>query len=120
MIVAAAVITRPVDAWPVMTAARLSPRVHPLLVHAADQEDLVVHRQAEQHGERQHRHERVDRTGPAETERVRTPAELEERDDHAERGAGREQVHHRGGERHDDAAERDQQQEEAEHRRSRR
>jgi len=58
---AAAVITRPVAAWPVATATRLSPVRRPLLVDAADEEHFVVHGQSEQDGEHDHRQENLDR-----------------------------------------------------------
>jgi len=48
MMSAAAVMTRPVLAWPWMIAFSLSFVIHPLLVHARDQEDLVVHGEAEE------------------------------------------------------------------------
>ena len=61
MIVAAAVITRPVDASPSSTARVASRRRDPFLVYARDQEHLVVHRQAEHDREHQHRDARLDR-----------------------------------------------------------
>ena len=61
MIAAAAVITRPVAREAVADRALASRRAHPLLVDAADQEDLVVHREAEEDREQHHGQERVDR-----------------------------------------------------------
>ena len=119
MIVAAAVITRPVAAWPIRTEWPLSSVLHPLLVHAADQEHLVVHREPEQDREHHHRQERLDRPGP-DPERPGEEALLEDEGDDAERRAGGEQVHHRRGQRDQHAAERDHQQQAAEQRRSRR
>ena len=120
MIVAAAVITRPVAAWPMRTECRLSRGVHPLLVHAADQEHLVVHRQAEQDREHHHRQERLDRPGarrpsgparkPSWKTRVTTP--------NAAPAASRFIT--AAVERDQQAAERDHQQQAAEQRRSRR
>jgi hypothetical protein len=46
MIVAAAVMPRAVSPCPVRTATEVPAAVHPLLVHPADQEHLVVHGQA--------------------------------------------------------------------------
>ena len=68
MIVAAAVITRAVS----MPGPHRdgSAAEHPLLVHPADQEHLVVHGQAEQDGQRHHRQEGLDRPGLPQAERV--------------------------------------------------
>ena len=44
---------------------------------------------------------------------LRAPAPLEDRDQYAEGGRGRDQVHQGGRQRHDQRAERDQQQQEA-------
>ena len=77
MIVAAAVITRPVAACPIRTEWPLSCGAHPLLVHAADQEHLVVHREPEQDREHHHRQERLDRPG-ADAERPGEEALLED------------------------------------------
>ena len=53
---------------------RVVPGVHPLLVHPADQEHLVVHRQAEQQRQHDHRQERLDRARAAEAQRSRSPS----------------------------------------------
>ena len=63
MISAAAVMTRPVSAWPTVDGPLTVAGADPFLVHAADQEDLVVHRQAEEDGEHQHRQEHLDGPG---------------------------------------------------------
>ena len=70
MIVAAAVITRPVVATPSTTAREASRRLHPLLVDARDEEHLVVHREAEDDREQDHRHARR-RSGPCRRRRGR-------------------------------------------------
>ena len=75
-------------------AARVAGRVV-ALADAAEQEDLVVHRQAEDDREHERRRDRVDL---AEHERQ-----------HAVRGADAQQVHHHRLERQDDAAQQDEQ-----------
>ena len=65
---AAAAMTGPLLAWPATMArwlrwAAVAPRARaalPFLLDAADQVHLVVHGQAEEHGEDQDRQERVD------------------------------------------------------------
>ena len=59
----------------------------------------VVHRQAEQHHEREQRQPVDDRAVGAEAEQRLRPVVLEHRDQHAERGADRQQVErdHRHG-----------------------
>ena len=113
MIDAAAVITRPVVCSPRATEPRRVVRVLPLLVHARDQEDLVVHAQPEDDREHQHRHERLDRAR-ADPEQPGAVALLEDQRHEAERGADRQQVHDRGLDRDHDRAEHDQQQQRAE------
>ena len=61
----------------------------PLLVDAADEEHLVVHREAEQDREHHHRQERLDRPGPVDADQAAPPAPLEDGGDDAERGARR-------------------------------
>jgi len=63
MIAAAAVITRAVLASPSATARLVLPSFQVLLADARDQEDLVVHREAEEDREHHHRHEGGDREG---------------------------------------------------------
>ena len=75
------------------------PAPMPLLVDAADQEHLVVHREPEQDREHDHRQERLDRPGLVDAEQARPPAVLEHRGGDAERRGDRQQVHHRGRQR---------------------
>ena len=77
------------DAVGERAAHRLAP--HVLLAHPAHQEDLVVHREAEQDGERDRRHERLDRPGPVEPEDAHAVPELDDADEHAEPDERREQ-----------------------------
>ena len=88
------------------------PQPQPFLVHAADQEHLVVHGEPEEHREHQDRHQRGDRPGVGHPDQPVEPAELEHRDDDPERGGGREQVHDRRRGRDDQATEQDHQQDE--------
>ena len=88
----------------------VAPGVQPLLVHARDEEHLVVHREAEEYCDHDHRKERLDRSGARADQRA-APAPLKDRDHEPEGRTGREQVHRRGGEWNDDAAEGDHQQE---------
>ena len=112
MTTAAAVMMPPVSACPTRTERRVVAGEQPLLVHAGDEEDLVVHRQPEQDREEDHRDERVDRSAGADADQPRKPAPLEDRDDDAEAGTGGEQVHDRRGERQHETAEGDHQQQE--------
>ena len=113
---AAAVITRPVRDRPSLTAALGVASSLPLLVHAGDEEDLVVHREAEHDREREHRDERVDRAGLG-SEQSRAPAALEHGLDDPERSPDREQVHERRLYRNHERTEHDQQQQRRERRR---
>ena len=73
-----------------------------LLLDAGEEEHLVVHREAEHDREEHHRRPRLDRPGLARRRRGRSrPSPLEHRDDHAVRGADRQQVHDHGLERHE-------------------
>ena len=110
MIAAAAVMTRPVPARPSSDRAAVVAGAQPGLAHPADQEDLVVHRQPEQHREHQHRDERRQRRLGVDADQLAGPAALQdERDDAVRRGDG-QQVHHGRLDRDRDAAERDEQQ----------
>ena len=62
---AAAVMMRPVRARPVATAVGVVAGLVVLLLDAREQEDLVVHRQAEGHAEHQHRRGRVEHSRSA-------------------------------------------------------
>src|SRR5581483_3714036 len=85
----------------------------PLLLARREQEDLVVHGEAEHDGEEHHRRPGLDRPA-VDTHDRSTPAPLEHRHHHAVGGADREQVHDDGLERHDDRPEDHEQQQEAE------
>ena len=63
MIAAAAVMTRAVVARPLATDEVAVAGARPLLLHAGEEEHLVVHRQAEHDGEEHHRRERLDGPG---------------------------------------------------------
>ena len=81
------------------------------------QEHLVVHREAEQHGEHHQRDVAGDRNGVAvglDAEDADAPAPLECGGHHAEGGGHAEQVRDGGLQRHQQRAERDQQHHEAE------
>ena len=80
----------------------------PCLVDARDEEDLVVHREAEHDREDHHGQERLDRAA-GDPEQAAEPAPLEDRDDDTERGADREQVHQRRLERDQQRPEHDEQ-----------
>ena len=85
-----------------------------LLLDAAEEEHLVVHREAEHDREQHHRHPRLDRAFLADADEALDPAPLEDRDDHAVRRADRQQVHDHGLERHEQRSEHEHQQHEAE------
>ncbi len=86
-----------------------------LLANTAEQEHLVVHRQAEEDGEHEHRHERHDRDRFGHTDEFVAPSPLEDGDEHAVGGADRQQVEDCGLERHDRRAEDASEQEERQH-----
>ena len=114
MIAAAAVMSRAVLARPCATAVGVVVRAVVLLLDAAEQEHLVVHREAEHDREQHHRDPRLDRAFLADADEVLHPAPLEDRDDHAVGGADRQQVHDHGLERHEQRSEHEHQQHEAE------
>ena len=91
-------------------------RVDPFLVHARDEEDLVVHRQAEHDGEDHDRQERLDRPGRV-AEQAREVAVLEDQRHDAERARDRQQVEDAGLDRDQQRAEddREQQQRQPDH-----
>ncbi len=64
----------------------------PGFLDPGQQEDLVVHGQAEDDGEHDHRHVRLDGHVLADAEQAAAPAELEDGDDDAVGGADAEQV----------------------------
>ena len=87
-------------------ACSLFARAQPDLAHPADEEDLVVHRQPEEHREHEDRHERRQRCRGVDPDELAGPAALEdERHDAVRRGHG-EQVHHGRLHCHRDRAER--------------
>ena len=86
-------------------------------LHGADEEDLVVHRQAEQRGEHHQRHVARDRHGAVrrvDTDQVEAPAPLETRRQDAERRGRGQQVRDRRLQRDQQRAEGEQEQQEAE------
>ena len=70
MIAAAAVIVRPVACEAAGDREAVVAGAVPFLVDAADEEHLVVHREAEQDREHHHRDERLDRAGLVDTEQA--------------------------------------------------
>ena len=62
-----------------------------LLPHPGDEEDLVVHGEAEHDADQEDRQQADDRAGLVDAEDVREPAPLEDRDHDAERGDDAEQ-----------------------------
>ena len=75
MISAAAVITRAVEADRDHRLAVVT-RLAEVLVHAAEQEHLVVHREAEQDREHHQRHEALDRDRVVEADQAGRPTPL--------------------------------------------
>ena len=108
-------MTRAVDARPSATASGVVAGAVVLLADAREQEDLVVHREPEEDGEHHHRDEGRDGPGLLDAEDAVPPSPLEHGDDHAVRGADRQQVHDHGLQRDEQAAEHGHQQQEAEH-----
>jgi hypothetical protein len=78
MIAAAPVISRAVEATPVDDRAGRVPGRRPGLVDAAEQEHLVVHREAEQDREQKDRHPRLDRVDLLEAEQAGGDGRLED------------------------------------------
>ncbi|MEH3054619.1 MAG: hypothetical protein PGN13_11545 [Patulibacter minatonensis] len=81
------------------------------LADAADEEHLVVHREPEQDREHQHRDEGWDRHLAMDPDELADRAALGDRGHHAVRREDRQQVQHRGLDRHEDRAEGDEEQE---------
>ncbi len=77
MMIAAAVTIRPVFSSPCATAVVVVVHVVPRLAHPRDQEDLVVHREPEQHREEEDRDPALDLLDLVQPEQVasRAPAE---------------------------------------------
>ena len=105
---------RALEARPSATARSLSPCAHVALADPRHQEDLVVHREAEDDGEDQRHVDRVERALAFEAEQAVEPAPLEDRDEDAEGGADREQVHQHRLQRQEQRAQHHHQDEEAE------
>ena len=114
-ITTAALVTTPAVAlMPCATASSVrSPRVD-RLADPADDEHVVVHREAEQDHEQEQRQPRRDPADGLEVEQALEVAVLEDPGDHAVGGADAQQVQHDRLQRHDHAAERDEQQQERE------
>ena len=81
---------------------------------AAEDEDVVVHREAEQDHEQEQRDPGRDAADRLEVEQLLAVAVLEDQHEHAVGGADRQQVERDRLDRHHDRAERDQQQHERE------
>ena len=92
MISAAPVMMRAVEPTPKVTASVVSPRLVVALADPAEQEHLVVHREAEQHREEEERHPGLDRVRLLEAEQIGADALLEDEHEQAVGGADREQV----------------------------
>ena len=90
----------------------------PGLAHAADDEDLVVHREAEEHGEQEDRDPALDLREAVEAEHVAVRPRSGTRHEHAVAGRDREQVEQHRLQRQEQRAERPHQQQvgEREHR----
>ena len=101
---AADVMMRPVRWRPRETARSLLGAVPVELDDAREQEDLVVHRQAEPEGEHEEGHHRLDGPDRREAEQALEVALLEDPHDDAERGAERDDVEQQGLDREDDRA----------------
>ena len=96
MISAAPVMIRAVDATPHVDRLASSSRRHVVaLLDPAEQEHLVVHREAEQHREQEQRHPRLDRVRLLEAEETRADAVEEDEHEQPVRRADREQVEQR-------------------------
>ena len=109
---AALVMMRPVRCSPRETASVVVPGAVPLLADAAQQEHLVVHREAERHREHQHRLRRLEGARRGESEQPLEVALLEPPDQDAERRRQRQHVHHDRLERQHDRPERQEEQHE--------
>ena len=114
MISAAPVISRAVDPTPKMIACGGVARGRVALADPTQQEDLVVHRQAEEHGEQEHGHPRLYPVDLAEAEEIGAHSLLEDEHQQPVRGANREQVDRDRRQRDDDRAEREGEQDQGE------
>ena len=122
MMIAAAVMIRPVRSSPWATAVALSAPVVPGLAHPRDEEDLVVHREAEEHREEEDRDPALDLAELVQPEEALADAVAEEDDEHPVGRRDREQVQEHRLQRQEQRAEGPHQQEvgEDEHRRDQR
>ena len=115
MISAAPVMIRAVEATPKTTACvvgssspgRPGRELVVALLDPAEQEDLVVHREAEQDGEQEERHPGLDRVHLVEAEETGPEPVLEDQHEQPVRGADREQVEQHRGRRDHQRAEHD-------------
>ena len=114
MTIAALVTTPAVDLIPCATASSMRRAAVERLADPADDEDVVVHREAEQDHEQEQRHHGVDPVGGADAEQTLAEAVLEDEHEHAVGGGDREQVEQDRLDRDHDRAERDQHQQERE------
>ena len=113
-ITTAALVTTPaVSVMPCSTACSVGTPLLPQLAHPAQDEHVVVHREAEEHDEEEDRQPRLDRAVALEPEQALRPAVLEDRDEDAVGGADAEQVEQDRLDRDDQRAEGDQQEQEA-------
>ena len=78
MIAAAPVMMPAVEPTPKITASPVSPRLVVALADPAEQEDLVVHRETEEHAEHEQRQPGQDAFDLGETEQVRADTLLED------------------------------------------
>ena len=85
------------------------PGAHEMLPHPRDEEDLVIHGEAEEHGHQEDRHEAEDRARHC-VEKLGTPAPLEDGDNHTESGEQRQEEPDGGLHRHEHRAEHHHQQ----------
>ena len=91
----------------------MSPCLVIALLDAAEQKDLIVHRETEQQAEEEERHPGLDSGDLSEAEQRGADALLEDQDHEAVGGADRKQVHGDRLRRYDDGAEGDKQEHEA-------
>ena len=114
MISAAPVISRAVERDPERDRLGVVAGLVEALADPREQEDVVVHREAEEDGEQEQRQPGLDRRRPAGSRSRSAPvALLEDEHEQAVGGADREQVERDRLRRNDDRAERDREQDEA-------
>ena len=96
MMSAALVTTPPVLLSPSTMASEFARTVAPRFAHSRDDEDLVVHRETEEHGEEEDRDPPLDLADVVGTEESRTDTEAEDQDEQSVGDAHRDEVE-RGG-----------------------